>query len=122
MQNPLDEIYAKYRHNKRMGITGQVPSKKETTPQGVPSPVLDGESDPDTSTINTCPKCGGMNVSLDIGTNKITCRDCNEPVDKPTKVDFRRKMEQLQEEEIEQMKKAVQQGQTFNFGGPKNNA
>jgi transcription initiation factor TFIIIB Brf1 subunit/transcription initiation factor TFIIB len=54
-----------------------------------------------------CPKCNGMNVSLDLGTGLITCHDCprvNEPV-KPKLFDVDAWKENQQEEEEKKINK-----------------
>lgn len=113
--NDLDRIYQEYKQGIKPVPEKRPPSRKGIGPQGVPDPVFDSNFESDFSKVNSCPKCGSMNLSVDMSTNKATCRDCNEKPDAPKKIDFQRQMEQAQEEEFDEMKKATDLGHTFNM-------
>jgi hypothetical protein len=110
--NELDQIYQSY----KKGIK-PVPEKKPPTRKsishGVPEPFFDNDNGSDFSKVNACEKCGSMNVSIDMSTNKIHCNECNEKTDKAKKVNFQRQMEIAQEEEFKKMQDAIDRGETF---------
>jgi hypothetical protein len=113
MQGELESLYKQYKQG--IKIPNKNPLKKisPTTKQGVPNPVIDGEMDSDISSIGTCQKCGSMNISIDLSTNKVECRDCKEKSDKSTKVDFQKMMEKVREEEQNKIDESIKRGDVF---------
>jgi len=61
-----------------------------------------------------CPKCGGMNISLDISTGKKTCIDCQKDI-KAKKVDIEEyRLDNVRKEE-ERFEALKQQGVQINI-------
>jgi len=115
MQGELESLYKAY----KQGIKPQperkpLPPKRSSNPQrNVPNPLLDGEFEPDLTSVGTCPKCGSFNINVDMSTNKVVCRDCGEKPDRATKVDFQKIMEKEREEEQNRIEESLKRGDVF---------
>jgi len=107
MRGELDDIFNKYKQNKSFK-----PEKKISS-QGVPDPILDGENGSNTSDIRSCHKCGSLNISLDMSTSQMVCRECGEKPNETTRLDFQKMMEKVQEEEQANIIDCIKRGDTF---------
>ncbi|MFW6311092.1 MAG: hypothetical protein ACOC1K_02530 [Nanoarchaeota archaeon] len=102
MDNPLDRIYSNYRKNKGKNFNN-----------GVPNPQLDGEFEQDFTGVRVCSDCGSFNISFDMSSNKTVCNDCKKSSDKPSKIDFEKKVNELREEDGKNIEDAINRGNTF---------
>jgi len=115
MRGELEDLYRDY----KQGIKPQQerkpigPRKAPTQQREIPNPLLDGEFEPDCTNVGTCPKCGSFNISTDMATNKVVCRDCGESPDKASRVDFQKMMEKSLEEEQNRIQEALKRGYVF---------
>jgi len=102
MYNPLDDIYSEYKQKQGRGN------------HGVPNPVFEDEGE-DFTKVRVCAKCGSFNISFDLSTNNTVCNEpgCKESTDKPNRVDFQKKMNDLKEEELNIIEQATKLGVTF---------
>lgn len=113
MENLLNQIYDDYKRGVKPN--DKKPLRKIAGPSqqgGVPDPVFDGAMDPD-GKINCCSKCGSLNISVDLSTNKLSCNECKESGDKPNRVDFQRQMDQAREDEERKIIEAMKLGHSF---------
>ena len=114
MQGELDSLYKAYKQGiKPAPDRKPLPRKAPTQQREIPNPLLDGEFEPDCTNVSTCSNCGSFNISIDMGTNKVICRECGEKADKASRVDFQKMMEKAREEEQNQIKDAIKRGDVF---------
>jgi len=104
MRGELEEIFRDYKFKKQNAFDTQ---------REVPSPLLDGEMEPDSTNIHSCPKCGSLNISVDMSTNKIVCLDCGNKPEKSTRINFQKQMEKVKEEEQQSIENAIKRGDVF---------
>jgi acetyl-CoA carboxylase beta subunit len=107
MRNPLDDIYGDYKSRKSFRQP-----EKEMTSNEIPTPYIDNEVSM-TGGFRGCPKCGSMNISVDMSSNKTICNDCKDGQDKPHRVNFTKEMEDAQEQETFNMIMAQRRGVRF---------
>lgn len=116
--NPLDDIYARYkRGDKGQSFNGHKINRRNEDESdsdfGVTEPVIDSQFESDLSGVRVCPKCGSLNISFDMSSNRTICNDCKENTNKPNRIDFQKKMEQAREEEQKRIEEALRRGDTF---------
>jgi acetyl-CoA carboxylase beta subunit len=81
-------------------------------PTKIPA-VMDGEGERDLNSIRVCSKCGGMNLSIDLSTNKTVCNDCNEKNDENKMLDFQKYTEKLVDQDMQVIYKSIRKGDKY---------
>ena len=86
-------------------LTGEFEDRK------IPS-SLDGEFEPDYTHVNSCEKCGSLNISFD-NTGQHECRECNHKSGSATKIDFQKLSEDMTKQERERIENGLRRGEQF---------
>lgn len=82
-----------------------------------PFSMLDSEVHHDINSIPSCQTCGSVDVEIDIGSNKVKCKNPECADNKEFKESGKKSVESINAEKIEQeqeeIDKALKQGATF---------
>jgi acetyl-CoA carboxylase beta subunit len=79
--------------------------------------LLDGEGEFDYTNVRVCPKCGNINLSIDITTNKTICTKCNEQSNEIKTANFQKINEDLIEKDNKEIEQAIKQGTKISIEG-----
>ena len=71
--------------------------------------------EPDFTRVPSCPTCGSIDVSIDVGTNKIVCHECGgEPVE-PKPRDFETEQKDAITKELVEIQRRRELGEQFDI-------
>ena len=71
--------------------------------------------EPDFTRVPTCPKCGSLNVNIDVGTNKIVCPNCGGEPQTPKPRDFETEQKDVIVKELTEIQRLRELGQQFDI-------
>ena len=79
--------------------------------------LLDGEGEFDYTNVRVCPKCGNINLSIDITTNQSICSKCNEKSKDIKTTNFQKINETLIDNDNKEIQQSIKIGTKITVEG-----